>query len=75
MQRKQDIVEQAAAWFVRLREDSISSEDREACSIWLLDSPVHVQEYLAIAQLYGALGEIDPDKEIDIGSLIPPLSE
>lgn len=72
---RQQIAEQAADWFVMLREQTPSARDREAFSAWLLDSPIHVHEYLAIAQLYGNLANIDPDNEIDIESLLPAKTE
>lgn len=72
---RQYIAEQAADWFVRLRDGTPSTQDREAFTQWLLDSPIHMQEYLAIAQLYGDLAHVDPNKEIDIESLLPANTE
>ena len=72
---RQYIAEQAADWFVRLRDGTPSAQDREAFSEWLLDSPIHMHEYLAIAQLFGDLSHIDPNKEIDIESLLPADTE
>jgi len=47
------VAEQAAWWFVTNRSGSASHAERteEAFAEWLLTSPVHVREYLAIATL------------------------
>lgn len=74
-ENRRHITEQAADWFIRLREKAVSRQDRDALIVWLLESPIHVHEYLAIAQLYGDLGDVDPNKEIDIESLLPAVKE
>lgn len=45
------VAEQAAWWFVTNRSGSASSAEQEEFAEWLLTSPVHVREYLAIAAL------------------------
>jgi transmembrane sensor len=47
--------EQATEWFAHIREGELSDADRKAFSAWLAESPVHVREYLGIAELWGAV--------------------
>ena len=56
------IAEEAAEWFVELRESVPTRTDKTRFTDWLAESPVHVEEYLAIAKLYGELTHVDPDK-------------
>ena len=50
-QVRAEIAEQAAAWFVENRGGQLGSATRAAFTEWLRASPVHVQEYLAVAVL------------------------
>ncbi len=45
------IAEQAGAWFVENRGGELDAASRAAFTAWLHTSPVHVQEYLAVAVL------------------------
>ena len=47
--------EQATEWFARIREYELSDADRKAFSQWLAESPVHVREYLGVAELWAAV--------------------
>ncbi len=49
------VAEAAADWFVTLRSDVCSREQRRRFAAWLAESPVHVREYLAIADAFAAL--------------------
>lgn len=49
------ISEAAAEWFVTLRTGGASPEQRRHFAVWLAESPVHVREYLGIAETWGAL--------------------
>lgn len=71
---RRHIAEQAAEWFVSLRDSagdrSVNREEQHRQFMeWMLDSPVHVHEYLEVAQTWGDLADVDPHAEIDIGSL------
>jgi transmembrane sensor len=45
------ISEEASEWFVKNRDDAITAHDRLSFASWLRNSPLHVEEYLAIASL------------------------
>jgi transmembrane sensor len=47
--------EQATEWFAHIREYELSDADRKAFSLWLAESPVHVREYLGVAELWAAV--------------------
>ncbi len=65
------IAGEAADWLVLLREAPASQQTRQSFMAWLLESPVHVHEYLAIAQLWSDLSHIDANAEIDVHELLP----
>ncbi|MBL8266574.1 FecR family protein [Steroidobacter sp.] len=50
---------QATEWFARMRESELSAEQRAEFDQWIAESPVHVREYLAAAQLWGTLHASD----------------
>jgi transmembrane sensor len=51
--------EQATEWFAQIRECELSDADRKAFSLWLAESPVHVREYLGIAELWAAVQSLE----------------
>lgn len=56
------IAEEAADWFSRLHErDDVPEPVRRDFVDWLMESPVHVQEYLATSKLWSDLESMDPD--------------
>jgi transmembrane sensor len=69
--RKRELISQEAAeWFARMQDPRVSLDDRRRFLRWLKESPVHVAEYLAIAdirsdlqrvQLTAVVGEDVPD--------------
>ncbi|MEJ1964494.1 MAG: FecR family protein [Gammaproteobacteria bacterium] len=59
------IVEQASEWFIRMRERSVSAEDRAAFTDWLRASPLHGGAYLDIARLWVDAGQIDGAFEVE----------
>ena len=63
------IAEEAAEWFVEWRETPPSRADKARFTDWLAESPVHIEEYLAIAKLYGELVHVDPAAVDDVGLL------
>ncbi|MFC4314930.1 FecR family protein [Steroidobacter flavus] len=46
---------EAAEWFVRLRDDRLGTRNRERNVRWLKQSPTHIAELLRIQQVYQAL--------------------
>lgn len=64
------IAEEAAEWFVEWREAPPSRDAKVRFTDWLAESPVHVEEYLAIARLYGELVHVDPAAVSDIDELV-----
>jgi transmembrane sensor len=49
------IAQEAADWFVRMREEELSAVDGKRFAQWLAESPVHVREYLGVSGTWGAL--------------------
>lgn len=64
------IAEEAAEWFVEWREAPPSKAGKARFTEWLAESPVHVEEYLAIAQIYGALPNVDPGAISDVEAFV-----
>lgn len=64
------IAEEAAEWFVEWREAVPSRADKARFTDWLAESPVHVEEYLAIAKLYGELTHVDPARLEDLDRFV-----
>src|SRR5580658_8650982 len=57
--RRMNPTEQATEWFAQIRECELSDVDRKAFSLWLAESPVHVREYLGIAELWAAVQSLE----------------
>lgn len=55
--RSKPVSEQAAEWYVELDEPPHSDDLRRAFFAWLKQSPQHIEEFLAIAELERAIGE------------------
>ena len=64
------IAEEAATWFVDWRESPPSRTDKARFADWLAESPVHVEEYLAIAQIYGVLAQVQVADVTDVETLV-----
>lgn len=62
------VIDEAAEWFVSMREPSVSQEDCAAFAEWLRASPVHVKAYLEIAKLWGGASRISPELVVDEGA-------
>lgn len=52
---RQALSDQAAEWFVRLRDDRLNVRNRERNVRWLKQSPAHIAELLRIQQVYTVL--------------------
>lgn len=50
---REQITTEAAEWFTRLGEKDVSAATREAFVQWMLRSPQHIEEYLAITRAWG----------------------
>lgn len=66
---RQLIAEEAAEWFVELREKPPGRDVKDRFVSWLTESPVHVEEYLAMAQVFGVLRQVDTEGQIDAATL------
>jgi transmembrane sensor len=51
--RELTVSDQAAEWFVRLRDRDLSAADRRKYVRWLKHSPSHISEFLRLCQIYG----------------------
>lgn len=69
------ISEAAAEWFVRSRDETFSAEEQEKFARWLTSSPIHVEEYLAVARIWGDLPEVGLDVPIDSSSAASNIIE
>ena len=69
-QVRAEIAEQAAAWFVENRGGQLDAATRAAFTEWLRTSPVHVQEYLAVAVLSRDLPAATNNPQASLESLL-----
>jgi len=58
-----DLHEQAAHWFLRLREADIDADDIEAALAWLAESPEHQAAYDAVERVWAGPAEPSPIRE------------
>ncbi len=47
---------EAADWFARLNEGDVTPATREAFTNWVLSSPQHIEEFLAVSRAWGHVG-------------------
>lgn len=84
---RQALSDEAAEWFVRLRDDRLGTRHRERNVRWLKQSPAHIAELLRIQQVYkvlrganvrnrssGAPGE-SSSNVIELTPRVPPPAE
>jgi transmembrane sensor len=64
------IAHQAGDWFVANRAGRLGASEREAFDEWLLTSPVHVEEYLGVAQIARALPTAADDPEYPLDTIL-----
>ena len=69
-QRSRRTREEAAEWFVELREGSVDASDRHAFSAWLRSSPENIQAFLEIAALWMDVPVAVDATSIDVEALI-----
>lgn len=53
------ITAEAAEWFTRNREDALTHAQREQFLAWLSASPLHIEEYLGVAESWQAMQAIE----------------
>jgi transmembrane sensor len=68
------IADEAAAWFVQNRSGSLDPAARAAFMMWLRASPVHVDEYLAVAVVARDLSVAAADPATDLEALLAEAS-
>ena len=61
--RRDVIAEEAASYLVELQE--LNADTKAKFAAWLKTSPEHVEEFLALAELWGALPDIERQPSID----------
>lgn len=49
----ESVGDQAAEWFIRLRDRDLTAADRRKYVRWLKQSPSHISEFMRLCQLYG----------------------
>jgi transmembrane sensor len=67
---KPDIIAEASAWFIEFRTGEVAGSERARFDEWLRRSPEHIHAYLEIAAGWAELPTSDPDRRIDIPSII-----
>ncbi len=58
------VKDQAAEWFVRLRDEEVSVAERVAFETWLNADPGHLQAYQQMERLWSGLDQIDKSPKI-----------
>ena len=66
---REQIAAEAVEWFLQFQNPTRTSPDREAFSNWLMRSPVHIEEYLAVSSTWVGLS-IPEAPEFSTDSLI-----
>lgn len=61
----QAVSDQAAEWFIRLRDRDLTAADRRKYVRWLKYSPSHIAEFMRLCQLYGRV------KRAKVPTLLP----
>jgi transmembrane sensor len=58
---REQIAAEAAEWFARLQDPGEGQAARESFAEWLLRSPAHIEEFLAVTRIWGDMHA--PDRE------------
>lgn len=64
----ESITEEAAMWFMQNRSGELTNEQRKEFWRWLQASPIHLQEYLGVAETWGVLHRSDALESIALAS-------
>lgn len=70
--RNQISAVEAAEWWIQLRDEECSTEDKHRFADWLKASPENVREYLELAAVWDDLQA--PVSEIDVNAIIAEIS-
>jgi transmembrane sensor len=62
---EQTVSDQAAEWFIRLRDRDLTRSDRRRFVRWLKQSPCHIAEFMRLCNLYGRV------KRAKVPALLP----
>lgn len=62
---QQSVSDQAAEWFIRLRDRDLTMADRRKFVRWLKQAPSHIAEFMRLCQLYGRV------KRAKVPTLLP----
>lgn len=71
------LIEEAADWFIAMRDETVSAERRATFAEWLHASPLHVRAYLETAALWGEAAHLSPEPALaivgtdDLGNVVP----
>ncbi|AGH43606.1 FecR family protein [Paraglaciecola psychrophila] len=68
------IIEQASHWAVLHDDGELSTKQKNELTLWLLKSPVHVEEFLHACAIFDMLEGIDIDKKISLNTLIEKIN-
>jgi transmembrane sensor len=66
---EQSVSDQAAEWFIRLRDRDLTAADRRRFVRWLKQAPSHIAEFMRLCQLYGRV------KRAKVPTLLPQEAE
>jgi transmembrane sensor len=73
--RVPSVNDQAAEWFIRLRDRDLTMADRRKFVRWLKQSPGHIAEFMRLCQLYGRVkrAKVPTLTPEDVASNVIPL--
>ena len=60
-----DTVNAAESWFVRMRSETATADDKEKFELWLSTDPANRIEYEKLTRLWDSMGEFEIHKEIE----------
>lgn len=69
------LTQAAANWHALQRQGTVSAAQQRAFMQWLVASPEHLREYMAISEVAGALGDALRDMPIDLDALLAAPAE
>lgn len=64
------ILDEAAEWFVAVRDGEVGAVEREEFAGWLCRSPEHVRAYLELTSLWAEAAHVDAGRKVDAQALI-----
>jgi transmembrane sensor len=75
--RVPSVNDQAAEWFIRLRDRDLTTSDRRKFVRWLKQSPGHIAEFMRLCQLYGRVkrAKVPTLMPEEVASNVIPLAQ